>query len=68
MTICELRRETIRDDVSIFKGSAQDCIDYMNETIERNAYDYTLMTDINMKPMWSMKHAAYYLREVSNDI
>lgn len=62
----ELRRESQKHDITIFRGTEKECIDYMNESIERNNYkEYDLLTDINMKPVWSMSHAAYYLKKAS---
>lgn len=60
--IYQLRRETIKDDTAIFMGTENQCIEYMNDIIERNKYkDTIILTDIYMKPVWDTGKAAYYL-------
>ena len=59
----ELRRETIRDDMCVFKGTEQECYTWMIDTIKRNNWNPLVLTDIHMRPVWDTGKAAFYLKE-----
>lgn len=63
--IYQLIRETIKDDTAIFMGSEKQCIEYMNDVIERNNYKPLVLTDLYMKPVWDTGKAAYYLSKTN---
>ena len=49
----ELRRGAKHATETVFRGSESECIEWAQSAILRNRYSVTVLTDLNMRPVFS---------------
>lgn len=64
----ELRRETEYEVCTVQRGTLEDLENWVSRVIVRNGYSCNILTDLNMRPVWSCGDRVFYLKLIKKAV
>ena len=61
-----LRRESKEGTCTVYKGTMAEVTEWVTDVVKRNKYTCTVLTDLNMLPVWSCEDRVFFIRKAGS--